>query len=143
VKEKRGEYPDQWVVDTTEESLEVEDVEKVIDRATRTRTLNPKWIDGMLSHDFHGAQQVAQRVEYLLGLQATTGMVKEWLFDQAAQTLLFDEETKRRLVENNKYATLDLAERMLEAHERGYWQATAEELEKLKTMILNMETWLE
>jgi cobaltochelatase CobN len=143
VKEKRGEYPEQWVVDTTEENLEIEDVEKVIDWATRARTLNPKWIDGMLSHDFHGAQKVAQRVEYLLGLQATTGMVKEWLFDQAAQTLLFDEEMRRRLVENNKYATLDLAERMLEAHNRGYWQATPEELEKLKTMILDMETWLE
>jgi cobaltochelatase CobN len=143
VKEKRGKYPDQWVVDTTEESLEIEDMEKVIDRATRTRTLNPKWIDGMLSHDFHGAQKVAQRVEYLLGLQATTGRVKEWLFDQTAQTLLFDEETRCRLVENNKYATLDLAERMLEAHDRGYWQATPEEMEKLKTMILDMETGLE
>jgi cobaltochelatase CobN len=143
VKEKRGEYPEQWVVDTTEENLEIEDVENVIDRATRTRTLNPKWIDGMLNHDFHGAQKVAQRVEYLLGLQATTGMVKEWLFDQAAQTLLFNEEMRHRLVENNKYATLDLAERMLEAHDRGYWQATPEKLEKLKTMILEMETWLE
>ncbi len=143
VKEKRGEYPEQWVVDTTEENLEIEDVEKVIDRATRTRTLNPKWIDGMLGHDFHGAQKVAQRVEYLLGLQATTGRVKEWLFDQGAQILLFDEEMRRRLVANNKYATLDLAERMLEAHDRGYWQATPEELEKLKTMILDMETWLE
>ena len=143
VKEKRGEYPEQWVVDTTEESLEIEDVERVIDRATRTRILNPKWVDGMLIHDFHGAQKVAQRVEYLLGLQATTGRVKEWLFHQAAQTLLFDEEMRRRLAENNRYATLDLAERMLEAHDRGYWQATPEELEKLKTMILDMETWLE
>jgi len=143
VKEKRGEYPEQWVVDTTEESLEIEDVERVIDRATRTRILNPKWVDGMLIHDFHGAQKVAQRVEYLLGLQATTGRVKEWLFDQAAQTLLFDEEMRRRLAENNRYATLDLAERMLEAHDRGYWQATPEELEKLKTMILDMEAWVE
>lgn len=143
VKEKRGEYPEQWVVDTTEENLEIEDVEKVIDRATRTRTLNPKWIDGMLHHDFHGAQKVAQRIEYLLGLQATTGRVKEWLFDQAAQTLLFDEEMRRRLAENNMYATLELAERMLETHDRGYWQATPEELEKLKTVILDMEMWLE
>lgn len=143
VKEKRGEYPEQWVVDTTQEDLEIEDVEEIIDRATRTRTLNPKWIEGMLNHDFHGAQKVAQRAEYLLGLQATTGRVNEWLFDQAAQTLLFDEEMRRKLVENNRYATLNLAERMLEAHDRGYWRATSEALEKLKTMILEMETWLE
>lgn len=143
VKEKRGEYPEQWVVDTTEENLEIEDVEKVLDRATRTRTLNPKWIEGMLNHDFHGAQKVAERIEYLLGLQATTGRVSEWLFDQAAQTLLFDEEMRRRLVENNRYATLDLAERMLEAHERGYWKATPVDLENLKTIILELEAWLE
>jgi len=143
VKEKRGEHPEQWVVDTTEENLEIEDVAKVIDRATRTRTLNPRWIDGMLSHDFHGAQKVAERVEYLIGLQATTGGVSPWLFDQAAQTLLFDEEMRRKLVENNRYATLNLAERMLEAYDRGYWKATSEDLEKLKTMILQMETWLE
>lgn len=143
VKEKRGEYPEQWVVDTTEENLEIEDVEKVIDRATRSRTLNPKWVDAMLEHDFHGAQKVAQRVEYLLGLQATTGSVKTWLFDQAAKTLLFDERMRRRLTKNNSYATLELAERMLEVHNRGYWQATPEEIDKLKALILDMETWLE
>ncbi len=119
MKEKRGEYPDQWVVDTTEESLGIEDVEKVIDRVTRTRDLNPKWIDGMLSHDFHVAQKLTQRIEYLLGLQVTTGKVKEWLFDQAAETLLFDEEMWRRLAENNMYAILELVEKMLEAHDRG------------------------
>jgi len=32
---------------------------------------------------------------------------------------------------------------MLEVHDRGYWKATPEELEKLKTIILDMETWLE
>ena len=30
---------------------------------------------------FHGAQKVAQRVEYLIGLGATTGGVSERLFD--------------------------------------------------------------
>lgn len=97
----------------------------------------------MLSHDFHGAQKISQRVEYLLGLQATTGKVKEWLFEQAAQTLLFNEEMRRRLMENNRYATLELAEKILEAHNRGYWQATPEDVDRLKTMILDMETWLE
>jgi cobaltochelatase CobN len=97
----------------------------------------------MLNHDFHGAQKVAEKVEYLLGLQATTGTVSKWLFGQAAQTLLFDEEMRRRLAENNRYATLELAEKMLEAHDRGYWEATPEDLEKLKTIILDMETWLE
>jgi len=97
----------------------------------------------MLNHDFHGAQKVAQRVEYLLGLQATTGRVNNWLFEQAARTLLFNEAMRRKLAENNRYAALNLAERMLEAHDRGYWKATSEDLEDLRMMILEMETWLE
>ncbi|RLC62147.1 MAG: hypothetical protein DRI01_07340, partial [Chloroflexi bacterium] len=44
---------------------------------------------------------------------------------------------------NNRYATLELAERMLEAHKRGYWQATPQGVDRLKTMILDIETWLE
>jgi len=78
VKEKRGKYPEQWVADTTEETLEIEDVEKVINRATRT--LNPKSIDGTLNHDLHGAHKVTQRGEYLLGLQATTGGSRSGFF---------------------------------------------------------------
>ena len=75
--------------------------------------------------------------------RSTPGRVNQWLFEQAAQTLLFDEEMRRKLAENNRYAALNLAERMLEAHDRGYWKATPEALENLKTMILEMETWLE
>jgi len=37
-----------------------------------TDLLNPQWIDAMLSHDFHGGKNIADRVEYLIGLDATT-----------------------------------------------------------------------
>lgn len=56
-------------------------------------------------------------MEYLIGLQATTGGVSERLFDQAAKTLLFDEEMRRRLAQNNRCATLDVAESVLYACE--------------------------
>lgn len=32
-------------------------------------------------------------------------------------------------MENNRYAALELAERMLETHDRGYWQATHDDLD--------------
>ncbi|KXA90900.1 hypothetical protein AKJ64_05145 [candidate division MSBL1 archaeon SCGC-AAA259E17] len=44
-------------MDSADASVEVEDVGKVIERVSRTRTLNPKWIDGMLEHDFHGGSE--------------------------------------------------------------------------------------
>ena len=45
-------------------------------------------------------------------------------------------------MDNNSYATLELAERMLEAYERG-WQATADDVNKLKMMVLDIEAWIE
>ncbi len=143
VRENRGEVPEQWIVDSTDANLEVEDVDKVIGRASRTRTLNPAWIDGMLAHDFHGAQKVAERVENLLGLQSTTGKVDNWIFEETVQTFMFDDEMRQRLTENNQYATLNIAERMVEAEQRGYWEASAEDLERLKSLVLDLEQGLE
>jgi len=49
-------------VGSTEEEIVVEDLKVSIERATRTRLLNPVWIEGMLKHDFHGAKKIKDRV---------------------------------------------------------------------------------
>jgi cobaltochelatase CobN len=134
---------DIMVVDQAEGDSEVENLQPVIERATRTRTLNPDWLDGMLSHDYHGAKIVKDRVEYLLGLAATTNSVQSWVFDQTADRLIFDEDMRARLERNNPFATQRMAEVLLESNHRGYWQATAEQLEKLRDLMLAMEGDLE
>ncbi|MHC1590896.1 MAG: cobaltochelatase subunit CobN, partial [Candidatus Helarchaeales archaeon] len=78
VQEKRQKSAEVMVIDSTEEEVVVEDLKISIERATRTRTLNPVWIEGMLKHDFHGVKKIKDRVEYLLGLAATTGKVENW-----------------------------------------------------------------
>ena len=110
------------VIDSTEEDVVVEGLKIAIERATRTRTLNPLWIEGMLKHDFHGAKKIKDRVEYLLAFAATTGKVENWIFDEVADRLIFDEEMRRRLQENNPYATMRIAELLVEAERRGYWK---------------------
>ena len=70
----------------------------------RTRILNPRWIDGMLQHDFHGAQQIAERVENMLGLSATTGSVDGWIWHEIAQRYIFNPDTRSRLTRNNRFA---------------------------------------
>jgi cobaltochelatase CobN len=52
---------------------------------------------------------------------------------------VFDEEMRKRLMENNKFAALGLTERLMEAEQRGYWEATEEELEKLRDAYRQME----
>jgi len=135
----RGEDPEMLISDTTGEVIRTEDVKEVVARGARTRLLNPKWIDGMLEHDFHGAQQVAERLENMLGLAATTHSVDNWIWSSLAERYILDQEMRERLVKNNKFAAAEIAERLFEAEKRGYWKATEEEMEKLKNAYLDME----
>jgi cobaltochelatase CobN len=57
-----GKTPVMLISDTTKEVIETVGISTVITRGMRTRLLNPKWIDEMLKHDFHGAQQIEERV---------------------------------------------------------------------------------
>jgi cobaltochelatase CobN len=65
--------------------------------------------------------------------------VENWIWSSVAERFIFDEEMRKRLMENNRYAALGLVERLLEAEQRGYWDATDEELEQLRDAYLEME----
>ncbi|EHQ36388.1 magnesium chelatase subunit H [Methanoplanus limicola] len=134
-----GKTPMLMISDTTKEAVYTEDVKDVIKRGTRTRLLNPKWIDEMLKHDYHGAQQIEERVYITLGFAATTHAVENWIWSSIAERFVYDEEMRKRLMENNRFAALGLTERLMEAEQRGYWEATEEELEKLRQAYMEME----
>jgi len=134
-----GKAPVMMISDTTKEVVATEDVREVIKRGTRTRLLNPKWIDEMLKHEYHGAQQIEERVYNTLGFAATTHAVENWIWSSIAERFVFDEEMRKRLMENNKFAAIGITERLMEAEERGYWKATDEELEKLRQAYRDME----
>ncbi|MCS7179550.1 MAG: magnesium chelatase subunit H [Anaerolineae bacterium] len=131
------------IADTTGERIEVRDLPDAVRRSIATRLLNPKWIDGMLQHPFHGAQKIADRVEYLIGLSALTRSVDSSLWSRVAECLVFDPEMRRRLLQNNPYAAAEIARRLSEAVHRGYWEASDQELQHLREAYLEMERWLE
>ncbi|OPX59693.1 MAG: cobaltochelatase subunit CobN [Methanobacterium sp. PtaB.Bin024] len=143
IENKRGEKADVLVVDSTEEEVRVEGLSQTIQRATRTRLLNPAWIDGMLNHEFHGAQKLQDNLEYLLGFAATTGQVENWLFDEAADKLLFDEEMRKKILENNPYAAVKMGETLLETERRGYWEVDEEKIRELRDLVVNMDAEVE
>lgn len=139
VEMAKGKKPAMYISDTTGERLETETVDKSINRGIRTRVLNPKWIDGMLEHKYHGVQKIAERFENILGLAATTNSVEQWIFDDLHKRYIEDEKLRERLKENNSYAYMSIVEWMLEYNKRGYWQASKEQLEELKNVYLNIE----
>jgi cobaltochelatase CobN len=143
VRTIKGKNPEMLISDTTKEIPKTESVGDAITHGVRTRLLNPKWADGMLKHDFHGAQKIADRVEYLIGLAATTGGVEDWIWGDVARRYILNPEMRRRLTLNNKWAAAQIVERLLEAKKRGYWDTTPDETKKLEEAYLEIEGWIE
>jgi len=77
----------------------------------------------MLKHGFNGVQKIADRIEYLLGLSATTNAVENRLWDKVVERFVLDEELFNRLKQLNVYALREMLEKLLEAEKRGYWRA--------------------
>lgn len=132
-----------YITDTAGDALYTETVDKSIARGIRTRVLNPKWIDAMLQHDQHGAQQIADRFENVMGLAATTGGVEPWIYDELNAKYVQDESVRRRMAGNNPYAYMKILEQLTEYSDRGYWNATPEQLEQIRNVYLELENNLE
>ncbi len=110
---------------------------------TRTRTLNPKWYEGMLKHGYEGVRQIEAQVTNTLGWSATTGQVAPWVYHQITETFVLDPQMRERLAALNPTASAKVANRLLEAHERNYWTPEPGVLEALKNAGADLEDRLE
>ena len=114
-----------------------------IRRVTKVRLLNPQWIEGMKAAGYQGAAEIMKRSGRVYGYGATTDAVDDRIFDDIARTFVNDPEMREFFRENNPFAGEELARRLLEAAERGFWKADPEVLEKLKNNYLVFEGDLE
>ena len=110
---------------------------------TRTRILNPKWYEGMLKHGYEGVRQIEVHVTNTVGWSATTGQVQPWVYEQLSATFILDPEMRDRLAQLNPTASSRVANRLLEAYERQYWQPDAATLAALRAAGDELEDRLE
>jgi magnesium chelatase subunit H len=110
---------------------------------TRTRMLNPKWYEGMISHGYEGVRQIEHHVSNTIGWSATTGEVAPWVYQQITQTFVLDPAMRERLAGLNPVASAKVATRLIEAHERQYWTPDASTLEALRRASEELEDRLE
>ena len=130
--------------DTREpEHVEVRDLADEIRRVVRTKLLNPKWIDGMKEHGYKGAADMMKRITRVYGWEAATREVDDWIFDDIAETFVNNDEMRQFFEENNPYAIEEIARRLLEAEQRGLWDADEQVLDSLKEHYLEIESWME
>ena len=121
----------------------VRDLSEEAARVVRTRVLNPKWISAMTRHGYKGAFELAATVDYLFGYDATAGIVEDWMYERVTEAYVGDAEIRKFLERSNPWALRAMAERLLEANERGLWDASDQSLSILRSAVLESEGWEE
>ena len=96
-------------------------LEEEIARVVRARAANPKWIEGVMRHGYKGAFEMAATLDYMFAFSATTGAVRNHHFELLHNAYLVDETVLDFLKDKNPEALKEMAERFLEAEERGLW----------------------
>ncbi|MNM33398.1 Aerobic cobaltochelatase subunit CobN [compost metagenome] len=110
-----------------------------LNRVIRARALNPKWIDGVKRHGYKGAFEMAATVDNLFAFDATTHLIDDHHYQSLADAYVLDPATRDFMREHNPEALRDLTERLLEAQQRGLWQAPGDYREALEEQLLDGE----
>jgi magnesium chelatase subunit H len=132
-----------YIADHTSGAGAVRTLAEQVSLETRTRTLNPKWYEGMLEHGYEGVRQIEVHVTNTLGWSATTGEVQPWVYKQITQTFILDSKMRARLAELNPTASAKVANRLIEASERKFWQPDEQMLAALRSAGEELEDRLE
>jgi cobaltochelatase CobN len=90
-------------------------------RLIRGRLAHPRWIAAQLRHGYRGAQELAQGVDAVFVLAATTNAVSDADLDRLYGAMIADLETFETLRAANPEAARAILERFDEARRRGLW----------------------
>jgi magnesium chelatase subunit H len=132
-----------YIGDQTRGEAKVRTLSEQVSLESRCRSLNPKWAEEMLKHGAEGVRQIEAQVTNTLGWSATTSLVEPWVYRELTETYVLDEAMRDRLAKLNPKASLKLTNRLIEAHERSYWQPDEAMLEQLRAASEQLEDRLE
>ncbi|RJQ12400.1 MAG: cobalt chelatase [Dehalococcoidia bacterium] len=122
----------------------VHDLREEALRVFRSRVLNPKWLESIRQHGYKGGLEVAATVDYLFGYDATADVLDDWMYAEVARAYALDPTMQAFLQASNPWATTDIATRLIEAIDRGMWEAPDPELRAaLEDQLLAAESAIE
>lgn len=91
-------------------------------RLIRGRLAHPRWIAAQLRHGYRGAQELAQGIDAVFVLAATTDAVSDSDLDRLYGAMIADLDTFETLRAANPDAARAILERFDEARRRGLWR---------------------
>ncbi len=140
---KGGEAAPVYIGDQTRGTAKVRTLTDQVALETRSRSLNPKFYEGLLKHGHEGVRQIEAHITNTMGWSATTGDVEPWVYQRLSETFVLDDEMRNRLAALNPQASMRMANRLLEASDREYWAPDAETLEALQEAADQLEDRME
>ena len=140
---KGGEEAPVYIGDQTRGGAKVRTLQDQVALETRSRSLNPKFYEGLLKHGHEGVRQIEAQITNTMGWSATTGEVEPWIYQRLSETFVLDESMRERLAALNPQASMRMANRLLEASDRDYWAPDAETLEALQDAADTLEDRVE
>ncbi|WP_293330742.1 cobaltochelatase subunit CobN [Microcoleus sp. CAWBG58] len=145
IRNLQGKNPETYFGDNSiPENPKVRQLREEIARVYRSRAVNPKWIEGAMRHGYKGAFEIAATVDFLFAYDATANCVEDFMYEGIAQAYIFDEKVQGFIQKNNPWALRDMAERLLEARQRGLWESASQDtLDKLRSIALEAEAVIE
>ena len=138
-----GKTPVSYIADTTTANAQVRTLSETVRLDARTKLLNPKWYEGMLSHGYEGVRELSKRLVNTMGWSATAGAVDNWIYEDANSTFIKDEEMRQRLMNLNPHSFRKVVTTLLEANGRGYWETNDSNLDLLRQLYQEVEDRIE
>ena len=112
-------------------------------RLFRGEAMNPKFIEGMKEHGYKGASDLANYLAHSYQWDATSGVMKDWMYEGYARKYVLDAGMQEWMQDVNPWALHRMAETLLEAQQRGLWNTSEETLAEVRSLYLSIEGDLE
>lgn len=144
VKKCSGKKPESYYGNSSDPNFTVvRNVKEESARVIRSRLLNPIWINGLKAHGYKGAQDVAYNMDNIFGWDATADLIEDWNYEALADHFLGNPENKEWMQGVNPWALREVAAKLLEAAQRGMWNAKEETLDMVQSIYLECEGLME
>lgn len=144
VRAVKGVMPKNYISDSSDrEKVQLRTLKEELTRWFRGEAINPKYIEGMKKHGYKGAADLAGYVSVSFQWDATSETMEDWMYEKYAEKYALDPKMQEWMRGVNPWALKRIAETLLEAEQRGMWNALPETKRSLQNLLLDLEGELE
>merc|ERR1711920_643053 len=140
---KDGKKPSAFIADTTTANAQVRSLSAQVRLDSRTKLLNPKFYEAALKGGYEGVREISKRMRYTFGWSTTAGAVDNFVYEDANETYINDEDIRKQMMEKNPEALRDMVTTFLEANSKGYWDTSEDNLDRLRRVYQDCEDKIE